>query len=206
MKFRLRLDSIKWKILSWIIFLFSIQSRWRNWRRKLSFPIILIVRVKRWESTGRLMGKTNWELRDWEPQPYLGLGGTFMRVTRTISCGVSCHVSCVTGGMEWQRVRFRFLRRGGGRKERERERWREKHNSHSVILEKLSPGTSKEIESVDDETSPAKYDKTLKKKLSHFLWRLFLKWLNANCGKRNDPQLGSCPSWIRIHSKFLLNT
>lgn len=51
--------------------------------------------------------------------------------------------------------------RGGGRKERER--GREKHNSHSVILEKLSPGTSKEIESVDDETSPAKYDKTKKK-------------------------------------------
>lgn len=56
---------------------------------------------------------------------------------------------------------------GGGEEEEEREK--KKHNSHSVILEKLSAGTSKEIESVDDETSPAKRDKTLKKKLSHFL-------------------------------------
>lgn len=124
-----------------------------------------------------------------------------MRVTRTISCGVSCHVSCVTGGMEWQRVRFRFLR-GEGRK---RKRERKKHNSHSVILEKLSAGTSKEIESVDDETSPAKRDKTLKKKLSHFLWRLFFKWLNANCGKRNRYTVDMFNYWATCSKKGFLN-
>lgn len=93
-----------------------------------------------------------------------------MRMTRTISCRVSCHVSRVTGGMEWQKVRPGSYR---------------KNNSHSLILEKLSPRTSQEIESVDDEMSPTKCHRPPAKELSHFLgvcswndwtWTVRRKW------------------------------
>ena len=135
-------------------------------------------------------------MRDWEPQPYLGFGENlyesdthdFLRsfVSRKLR-------------NRWHGVTEGTVSLLTGRGE---ERERERHNSHSVILEKLSPGTSKEIESVDDETSPAKRDKTLKKKLSHFLRRLFLKWLNADCGDRNRYSVD--PGHLRLlnHSKF----
>lgn len=148
------------------------------------------------------MGKTNWELRDWEPQPYLGFGENLYEsdthdfLRSFVSRKLRNRWHGVTEGTV-------SLLAGGGKEEEERER--KKHNSHSVILEKLSAGTSKEIESVDDETSPAKRDKTLKKKLSHFLWRLFFKWLNANCGKRNRYTVDMFNYWATCSKKGFLN-
>lgn len=103
------------------------------------------------------MGETNWVLRDWEPQTLFRAGKNLYE-----SDTHDFLLSFVSRKLRnrWHRVtegKTGFLER------------KKKNNSHSLILEKLSPRTSKEIESLNDEMSPTKHDTALEKKLSHFL-------------------------------------